>query len=515
MIKVSIYQGSTGEPAAGRSGWPSENQTHSFDLMTILQRVPTTAISVEACLAGPNMTTTRSTTTTFCVLFTVLQLRLVRLILLDRRIAADPLQASNLVLTASLEQYGPAGLARGTDHHLPSVGQLSHSLSNPHHPTKRPSHPTTTIDQQQQQPFSVDQPATVANSSTITSTTSSPLYITAYHHHLNITTQPHPPPQKKKNKHPAILYSIHLITLAQLPSPPPALSIEFRSGLVTYYYDWSDREVRKAFHQLLHHYSIHSPPSSTIEPKKSTRTSMSTDSSRPSSPANSHTTTTSPRLTRPTLNVTPAEPVLSRPNLPRSASAIEPFSSSSLLLHPPSSPDHIRRRLASLAGDQQASKSSTPPLSSSRPPPFLIHHQRSRSAQPSLAIISPISIALSCPQSDSAEALLQRALDEDEDARSWADHPDPDHLLIDLPDSIPPPPPPATNDPLHPHGFAHLRMDPVLADLEAKSRLNVQTECAICQKKGINYPKCPKCQLEFCSRSCRVSMGDGERHKCA
>ncbi|KAI9611513.1 hypothetical protein H4Q26_008467 [Puccinia striiformis f. sp. tritici PST-130] len=212
-----------------------------------------------------------------------------------------------------------------------------------------------------------------------------------------------------------------------------------------------------------------------------------------------------------------AEPILTRPHLPRSASAIEPFLSSP-------SPG-LQHRLTSSA-DHHHPRSSLPAserLTSVTRPPFLLRHHRTKSAEPSLAFISPLSKVISRHDSQSAQALLQRALEEDEDARSWVDDDD-DYDLLDQ-DTL------DVEIDNHPHDqLSHrpptiiinqiplspgCRMDPVLADLEAESRLNVQTECAICLKKGINYPKCPKCQLEFCSRTCRVSMGDGDRHECS
>ncbi|WAQ82339.1 hypothetical protein PtA15_2A656 [Puccinia triticina] len=245
---------------------------------------------------------------------------------------------------------------------------------------------------------------------------------------------------------------------------------------------------------LLHHHSLPALPASTRAP-----TLIMSNPSAPSSPGKAP--QTSPRLTRPTLNVTPAEPVLSRPSLPRSASAVEPFSSSSLLLLPSAA---TSTRPTSFLSSSYASLPT---------PPALLRHQRSRSALPSLALITPFSIALACPHSADAQALLQRALEDDDDARAWAQ---PEHSAYDglapEPPLLRPNPTPAHH---HHQSLLQRPMDPVLADLEAKSRLNVQTECAICHKQGINYPKCPKCQLEFCSRDCRVSMGDGQRHQCA
>ena len=55
-----------------------------------------------------------------------------------------------------------------------------------------------------------------------------------------------------------------------------------------------------------------------------------------------------------------------------------------------------------------------------------------------------------------------------------------------------------------------LKIDPLLAALEAASRVNVKSRCAICGKAGVNFPKCQKCGMTFCSRDCRVASGGDE-----
>ncbi|PLW34386.1 hypothetical protein PCANC_21703 [Puccinia coronata f. sp. avenae] len=242
----------------------------------------------------------------------------------------------------------------------------------------------------------------------------------------------------------------------------------------------------------------------------------------------SQTTPTTPRTTA--LNLPPPEPApLSRPSLPRSASANGPFTS--LLLLAPSPPTaQYRHRLTSQLAHNHLSHPHHHHQHHHHHhhhhhhqkltrPPFLTSHHRTKSVEPRLAIINPRPGTVSRPESGFAEAFLLRALEEDQDARSWEnlDVLELDHSQnssSDTTDDLATSSNTNTTDP-HRQPAAHFKLDPVLADLEAKSRLNVQTECAICQKKGINYPKCPKCQLEFCSRACRVSMGDGERHQCA
>ena len=61
-----------------------------------------------------------------------------------------------------------------------------------------------------------------------------------------------------------------------------------------------------------------------------------------------------------------------------------------------------------------------------------------------------------------------------------------------------------------------LNLDPLLAALEAASRVNVKSRCAVCARQGVNFPKCQKCEMTFCSRECRMSTGqNGEtRHAC-
>ncbi|KAK9898115.1 hypothetical protein P389DRAFT_65837 [Cystobasidium minutum MCA 4210] len=59
------------------------------------------------------------------------------------------------------------------------------------------------------------------------------------------------------------------------------------------------------------------------------------------------------------------------------------------------------------------------------------------------------------------------------------------------------------------------KIDPLLAALEAASRVNVKSRCAVCGIQGVNFPACQKCGITFCSRDCRVaSGGDAGRHVC-
>ena len=55
-----------------------------------------------------------------------------------------------------------------------------------------------------------------------------------------------------------------------------------------------------------------------------------------------------------------------------------------------------------------------------------------------------------------------------------------------------------------------LKIDPLLAALEAASRVNVKSRCAVCGKSGVNFPKCNKCSMTFCSRDCRIASGGEE-----
>lgn len=59
------------------------------------------------------------------------------------------------------------------------------------------------------------------------------------------------------------------------------------------------------------------------------------------------------------------------------------------------------------------------------------------------------------------------------------------------------------------------KIDPLLAALEAASRVNVKSKCAICGIQGVNFPKCHRCQMTFCSRDCRMaSGGETGKHIC-
>lgn len=48
-------------------------------------------------------------------------------------------------------------------------------------------------------------------------------------------------------------------------------------------------------------------------------------------------------------------------------------------------------------------------------------------------------------------------------------------------------------------------LDPRLARLEKRSRLKKPITCIVCQKVGDDFPRCGKCGLAWCSRSCRLN----------
>lgn len=56
-------------------------------------------------------------------------------------------------------------------------------------------------------------------------------------------------------------------------------------------------------------------------------------------------------------------------------------------------------------------------------------------------------------------------------------------------------------------------LHPVLAKLEKESRLCTQmVYCSTCKKPGQDYPRCGKCGVMWCSRTCRLVAG--KRHIC-
>jgi len=55
-----------------------------------------------------------------------------------------------------------------------------------------------------------------------------------------------------------------------------------------------------------------------------------------------------------------------------------------------------------------------------------------------------------------------------------------------------------------------LKIDPLLAALEAASRVNVKTRCAVCAKSGVNFPKARDGRT-YCSRECRMSAREEAR----
>lgn len=61
-----------------------------------------------------------------------------------------------------------------------------------------------------------------------------------------------------------------------------------------------------------------------------------------------------------------------------------------------------------------------------------------------------------------------------------------------------------------PRPLRPVAMDPLLVELEKRSRVGVQTVCAACGKRGLNFPACRKCKSTYCGRTCRI----GQKHSC-
>lgn len=57
-------------------------------------------------------------------------------------------------------------------------------------------------------------------------------------------------------------------------------------------------------------------------------------------------------------------------------------------------------------------------------------------------------------------------------------------------------------------------LNPPLEDLERTSRFRIRAVCAVCQKKGSNFPSCAKCGEAWCSRDCRTKGSSTGRHVC-
>lgn len=53
-----------------------------------------------------------------------------------------------------------------------------------------------------------------------------------------------------------------------------------------------------------------------------------------------------------------------------------------------------------------------------------------------------------------------------------------------------------------------------LEDLERTSRFRIRAVCAVCKKKGSNFPSCAKCGEAWCSRDCRTKGSSTGRHVC-
>ena len=54
-------------------------------------------------------------------------------------------------------------------------------------------------------------------------------------------------------------------------------------------------------------------------------------------------------------------------------------------------------------------------------------------------------------------------------------------------------------------------MNSILAEVEKASKFRMQSTCSKCQREGLDYPKCPRCNETWCSRECRVAGG---KHSC-
>ncbi|GAA6013108.1 hypothetical protein JCM10207_006174 [Rhodosporidiobolus poonsookiae] len=64
------------------------------------------------------------------------------------------------------------------------------------------------------------------------------------------------------------------------------------------------------------------------------------------------------------------------------------------------------------------------------------------------------------------------------------------------------PPSPTSRAPKPPKPVS---IDPLLLELERRSRVGVRTVCAACGKKGLNFPACRACGGTYCGRECRRS----------
>ncbi|GAA6004565.1 uncharacterized protein JCM10292_005675 [Rhodotorula paludigena] len=52
-------------------------------------------------------------------------------------------------------------------------------------------------------------------------------------------------------------------------------------------------------------------------------------------------------------------------------------------------------------------------------------------------------------------------------------------------------------------------IDPLLLELERRSRVGLKTTCGACGRRGLNFPTCRTCKGTYCGRECRVSEAHG------
>lgn len=63
------------------------------------------------------------------------------------------------------------------------------------------------------------------------------------------------------------------------------------------------------------------------------------------------------------------------------------------------------------------------------------------------------------------------------------------------------------------HADDPAKLHPVLEAVEKGSKLSCRTRCSTCRKAGTNFPRCPRCDEMWCSRTCRLQ--GGKKHTCA
>lgn len=134
--------------------------------------------------------------------------------------------------------------------------------------------------------------------------------------------------------------------------------------------------------------------------------------------------------------------------------------------------------------------------------PHRAARHRNRSGHRSFALTDPTAFTSTASSSRGSSLQREGRTFDSEAANGSSDFSKPSQPDSPRKAARPPRLPRKKSDRLMPHAVP---MDPLLLELEQRSRVGVKTVCAACGKKGLNFPACRTCQQTYCSRLCRTN----------